>query len=187
MREPEKYQVFDELVELPAHLQPKLWWKIALLLAGLAGIGLGLAHDTQVQAERVTRCVFFGSAFLYLYLSMTDFYEHFRIEKQLTGRYTSAQFIPVGETINHALTSTTVVLMFVLSRPLRAPLETRDLVFLALPGIFLILGLRDEFVYHRRRSYHREDIIHTSSHLCAGIMVASYYMASAVDWSQFSQ
>jgi hypothetical protein len=43
------------------------------------------------------------------------------------------------------------------------------------PLAFLVLGWRDEIVYHRLRTAHREDIMHTTAHLAAGLMLASLY------------
>ena len=61
-----------------------------------------------------------------------------------------------------------------LSRPLPSVLEPRDWFVLASPLVFLALGWRDEFVYHRRRSVHREDLMHTVAHLAAGAMLSAW-------------
>ena len=36
------------------------------------------------------------------------------------------------------------------------------------------LGWRDELVYHRQRTDHREDMFHTVGHLAAGVMLTSF-------------
>jgi hypothetical protein len=54
-------------------------------------------------------------------------------------------------------------------------LEPRDWLCLVAPGIFLVLGWYDEVVYHRRRCEHREDIMHTISHLAGGVMLTALY------------
>lgn len=36
--------------------------------------------------------------------------------------------------------------------------------------VFLALGWCDEIVFHRRRTMHRENLIHTTQHLAEGIM-----------------
>jgi len=185
MRDAESYETFGELRELPSHLEiPAALW-IGALCAALAGLATGLAEADRCPPERALRCAFFAAGFLYGFMSLIDFAEHFRIEKQLTGRYLGTRFVPLGESVNHLLTTACVVGIFALARPLTAPLETRDWVLLTLPALFLAFGVRDELVYHRRRSYHREDILHTVSHLSSGVMLACYLPSALVDWSRF--
>jgi len=64
--------------------------------------------------------------------------------------------------------------LLTLARPLPPSLKMRDYLVLASPALFLVLGWRDELVYHRRRCVHREDIMHTVSHLAAGVMMCSF-------------
>jgi hypothetical protein len=67
--------------------------------------------------------------------------------------------------------------MLALVRPLdRKRLRARDWFTISAPGIFLALGWRDELKFHRRRSAHREDLMHTVAHLAAGVMLASLYL-----------
>ena len=61
--------------------------------------------------------------------------------------------------------------------------EWRDWVALSLPAAFLLLGWRDELLYHRRRCAHREDIMHTVAHLAAGLMMCSFALSKMVGWS----
>jgi hypothetical protein len=145
----------------------------AVALAVAAGLAAG-ALSSAAPALRLLRAIFFGSAFGYLGVSLLDFWEHFRLEKVATGRLLAATVIPVGETINHALTTAVIVLLFALARPLPPSLALRDWFTLAAPALFLALGWRDEIVYHRRRAVHREDMMHTVAHLAAGVMMCTF-------------
>jgi len=42
----------------------------------------------------LVRTIFFSSAFGYLVTSLADFAEHFRLEKEVTGRYFGATVVP---------------------------------------------------------------------------------------------
>lgn len=147
-----------------------------------AGVVHGLLADAHVPAERFLRCVYPACAFLYLTLSAIDFAEHLRLEREATGRFTSMTAVPFGETVNHVLTLATIIAAILLARPLPAVLEPRDLVVLAAPIAFLALGLRDEIAYHRKRAKHREDIMHTTAHLTAGIMWTTLYALRLTRW-----
>lgn len=150
-------------------------WLAALTVAAIAA-GIALGALTGVGVGRSVRATFFGAGFAYLTTSLVDFWEHFRLENQVTGRYLAASAIPVGETVNHGLTILTLTGMFILARPLPPVLEPRDWFIIFAPAVFLTLGWRDELVYHRRRAKHREDIMHTVSHLAAGVMLSSFYV-----------
>jgi hypothetical protein len=184
MRQEQAPELFKDLTELPEHLQIPTWLGWGIIVVAILGLGLGYATEAKHPAEAIGNCVFFSSAFTYLFMSLLDFYEHFRIEKQLTGSYFGMAFVPFGETVNHGITTAIIVALFVLARPLTFPLEMRDYVLLALPGLFLFFGIRDEVKYHRRRSDHREDIMHTVSHLSAGVMLASYMAVRLIDWQK---
>ncbi len=159
------------------------WWVSALCaVAVAAGIVQGLTERAHTPAEHFLRCVYPACAYLYLTLSAVDFVEHFRLEKAATGRFTSMTAIPFGETLNHAATLSTILAAILLARPLPAVLEARDLVVLGAPVAFLVLGLRDEIVYHRKRAKHREDIMHTTAHLTAGIMWTTMYALRMTSW-----
>jgi hypothetical protein len=146
-----------------------------MTLALAAGVALGVLGE-ESTTRRITRASFFASAFSYLTVSLYDFWEHFRLEKLATGRYLSWVVVPWGETLNHVATGVTIILFFVLARPLRDPLALRDYLALAAPLAFLALGWRDELVYHRRRSAHREDLMHTVAHLAAGVMLTTFVL-----------
>lgn len=184
MRIQEQPELFKDLTELPEHLQAPTWLWSGMVAMVVLGLILGLTGEAKHPGEMVLNCVFCPSAALYLFMSLVDFAEHFRIEKLLTGSYFGTAFVPIGESINHGITTLIIVALFLLARPLTFPLEPRDYVLLALPGLFLFFGIRDEVKYHRRRSYHREDIMHTVSHLSAGVMLASYMAVSLIDWQK---
>ncbi len=169
-------------METPADVRIP-WWVPALCTAAVsAGVGYGLLGDAHVPAERFLKCMYPACGFLYFTLSALDFAEHLRLEKEATGRITSMTAVPFAETVNHLLTVATILAAIVLARPLPAVLATRDLVVLAAPMAFLALGLRDEIAYHRKRAKHREDIMHTTAHLTAGIMWATLYALRLTRW-----
>ena len=151
---------------------------LALVVGALAG----QLSSTGSPAHRALRGVFFASAFAYLIVSLVDFWEHFRLEKQATGRYLTATVLPPGESLNHAATGAVVVATLVLARPLPTVLEPRDWFVVLAPAAFLALGWRDELVYHRRRCAHREDIMHTVAHLAAGVMMCSFLSTKLFVW-----
>ena len=183
VRSDEPVVAFQELKELPAHL--KLHWTVVVVLAAVAAAGLtvGALVPATHPAQSLLSSTFFCAAGLYLVISIIDFREHFRLEKALTGRMLAARAVPLGESINHAGSVGIILLTLLLPRPLNGPLEARDVVALLLPLAFLALGLRDEVVYHRRRSAHREDILHTTAHLCAGAMFAAWMPLRLVSWA----
>ena len=156
-------------VEIPA------WLALAVGASVAAGLALG-ALTTDGAASRLVRATFFAAAFGYLTVSMIDFVEHFRLEKVATGRYLASTVVPLGETLNHVATTAVVMTLLLLGRPVASPLAARDAVMLLCPGLFLLLGWRDELVYHRRRAQHREDVMHTVAHLAAGVMLTSFVL-----------
>ncbi len=121
------------------------------------------------------RAIFFAAAFAYLAVSSVDFWEHLRLEKVLTGRWLAFSAVPIAETVNHALTTSVLVLTFLLARPFPEVLAPRDWYVVAAPVLYLALGWVDELVYHRRRAVHREDLMHTVSHLAGGAMLTAFY------------
>lgn len=165
---------YRELRELPPELRIPPWLA-ALVLASVAlGIAAGLLTGDGDPAWRLARCVFLASGYSYLAISFVDFAEHFRLEREVTGRYWTFEAIPIGESLNHLATVSTIIAALALARRPPAVPEPRDWLVLAAPAIFLALGWRDELVYHRRRSLHREDILHTTAHLAVGVMFAGF-------------
>jgi len=160
--------------EIPPELRIPAWF--ALLVAGgmLAGVAVGLLTGEGTTAWRLSRCIFLAAGYGYLAISLVDFAEHFRLEREVSGRWMSWQAIPIGESLNHLATVGTIVLVLVLGRRPPAEPELRDWLVIGAPAIFLLLGWRDEIVYHRRRAVHREDILHTTAHLAAGVMFAGF-------------
>jgi hypothetical protein len=177
--------LFRDARVLPTELRIPRWFGALTcgVVCGGALLGGALERDHSAP-EGIVHATFLGSALGYLTVSLADFYEHLRMEKVATGRWVGAQVVPVGETLNHLLTIGVLGSMLLLARPLAAPLDKRDVWVLCAPAVFLALGWRDEIVYHRRRSPHREDILHTVAHLAAGVMLASFFAWKLVDWAR---
>jgi hypothetical protein len=150
----------------------------------VAGAWLGFQDASRPDGQRLARAVFLGGGLAYLAVSTVDFWEHWRLEKLVSGRWLGWSVVPLGESLNHTATTIVLVSMLVLGRPLRLPLEARDWWVLAAPAVFLFLGWRDELVFHRRRAQHREDIMHTLAHLAAGVMLAGFGASRLVDWGR---
>lgn len=183
MRSAEPVVAFRDVKALPAHLAvPWPVW-IVLFVVGGGGLAVGWLTSSDGVAHALLSSTFYCAGGLYLAISVVDFREHFRLERELTGRSLAAQAVPIGETINHAGSILIVGLTLVLPRTVTAALEPRDVVALLLPLAFLALGLRDEIVYHRRRAAHREDILHTTAHLCAGAMFAAWMPLRLIPWA----
>jgi len=170
------------MTAVPRDVSIPRWCWAGAAFAVAAGIAQGLLRETHGPAERLLWCMYAACAYLYLALSFVDFLEHLRLEKLATGRYTSMTAIPFGETVNHVCTLATIGVALSLARPLPSTLSPRDYAVLCAPGVFLALGLRDEIVYHRRRSTHREDIMHTTAHLTAGMMWTTLYALRLGNW-----
>jgi hypothetical protein len=152
---------------------------VAIAIAGGAVRGMLMTGST---GERIAHTIFYAASFAYLTTSLIDLLEHLRLERLTTGRWWSMTVVPLGETLNHLATIAVLATFLTLARPPPSPLEWRDYLVLIAPFLFLALGWRDELVYHRRRSTHREDSIHTVSHLAAGVMLASCIAARMVRW-----
>lgn len=167
----------DAAVRIPA------WLVAVTATAMVAGAALGLLASDGPPPLKLIRAIFFAAAFAYATISILDFWEHGRLERELGGHFFTTRALPLGESINHVLTGATVVAFLVLARrPPLAP-EARDWLTLCLPAAFLALGWRDELWYHRRRCAHREDIMHTVAHLAAGVMMCSFALSKMVGWS----
>jgi hypothetical protein len=162
--------------------------QLAAVIGGITAAGalLGFLMPPTARkrrtGERTIRAAFFSSAFGYLAVSLLDFWEHMRLEKEMTGRYFATQAVPLGETVNHGATIATLLGILILARPLPERLAPRDHFVLAAPILFLVLGWRDELVYHRKRSTHREDMMHTVAHLGAGVMLGAHYGNRLTAW-----
>jgi hypothetical protein len=181
VNEPDPLVPFDTRPPPPASLRPPALVAAALLVAIAVGALLGILA-VGAPPFRLLRGIFFAAAFAYLVLSLLDFGEHFRLERAATGRWWAMQVVPPGETVNHAATGLVVVALLLLARPLPSPLAPRDWLVLAAPALFLLLGWRDEVVYHRRRCAHREDIMHTTAHLAAGVMMSAFLALRLLPW-----
>ena len=95
---------FSELRALPAALRVPVWLGAAIAVASVAGLVQGFLSKGEPPGVRSLHATFLGAAYAYLTVSLVDFAEHYRLEKRLTGRYSTYQAIPLGESINHAAT-----------------------------------------------------------------------------------
>ena len=182
LTEPDPLLPFAARARPDAALRPSAAIVAAVAVAVVAGAAGGAALSVGAAPYRLLRAIFFASAFAYLVLSLLDFWEHFRLERAATGRWWSMTVLSPGETLNHTATGAVIVALFVLARPLPPVAAARDWFVVASPAIFLLLGWRDEVVYHRRRCAHREDIMHTVAHLAAGVMMCSYLSTKLFVW-----
>lgn len=173
-------QPFRTRGPLPDELRVPPVITIGVLVAIAGGVALGFALAGREPV--LVRAGFFGSAFAYLVVSLFDFWEHFRLEKVATGRWWAISVLPLGESLNHAATGIVVIAFLLLARPLPAVLAPRDWICLASPPLFLALGWHDELAYHRRRSAHREDLMHTVAHLAAGAMLCTFALMRFRSW-----
>ena len=181
MTEPDPLLPFADRPQPAEALRPSALIVIAFAVSLAGGAALGALAGGSAQ-YRLVRATFFASAFSYLVLSLLDFWEHFRLEQEATGRWWSMTVLPLGESINHAATGAVMIAMFVLARKLPPVLAPRDWIVLASPVLFLLLGWHDEVSYHRRRCAHREDIMHTVAHLAAGVMMCTYLSTRLFVW-----
>jgi hypothetical protein len=161
---------------VPAEVRIPPWLTVAVLASVAAGAALGFGVGGPLLLQRATRALFFGATFAYLTTATVDFWEHLRLEKAATGRWLAWQAVPPGESLNHGLTTVILVAMLLWVRRPPPVLEARDWLCLTAPAIFLALGWWDEVVYHRRRCDHREDLMHTISHLAGGVMLTALYL-----------
>lgn len=150
-------------------------WMVASVATPMAAAVLFAAIRERDPARALVRGTFLASAMGYLTVSLLDFGLHFKMERERTGHAVGWEVVPLGESVNHVLTVGTLVSLLALARtPRRGKPAFRDRWTLAAPALFLALGWRDELVYHRRRSDHREDMLHTVAHLAAGVMLTSF-------------
>ena len=138
--------------------------------------------ESMAPGQRFCNAVFYGSLYAYLAVVSLDLIEHFKLEKFVSGSYFMPVVIPWMETVLHGLIGLTIALVISLARPIHTPLASRDWLLIILPVAFLFLGWADEVFFHRKRALHREDILHTTSHLVAGVMLVSLFLAKAINW-----
>ena len=175
---------FDQLRVIPPHLKIPRWLTVAIAVAILWGIGGGTWLGAEMPPpQRLAFGINLAATYSFLAISLADFIEHFRLEHALTGKYLSWKAVPLGESINHLATVSTVITVMVVARPFPAILEWRDWLVLAAPAIYLALGWRDEVVFHRRRAERPEDLLHATAHLASAVMWVTLLLYRVVDWS----
>jgi hypothetical protein len=160
---------------MPPGLRIPLW--LRLVSGGAVGLAV-VAGTTRTRGPlpwRLLRAVFFGSSVGYAITAALDLTEHLRLEKAATGHYLRWVAVPPLETALHCAAVATNLSALVLARPGRRPRRERLLWLALAPGALLVLGWADELAFHRRRTRHREDIMHTTQHLAEGIMLATRY------------
>ncbi len=173
---------FAELARVPAELRAARGWVLVLAAAALAALAAVAPWRAPVWPEAVARAGLALSLVAYFTASLLDLAEHFRLEREVSGRWLSWQAIPLGESGVHLAVTGVLIGAAALARPLPPEPVLRDAFVLASPLLFLGLGWWDELAYHRRRALHREDILHTLSHLAAGALLAFVLIGSSAPW-----
>lgn len=173
---------FREVRTLPAELRLPGWFVAVLTASMAAGLITGWMSGAASPLLRFANGAFHASLYGYIVVSFLDAWEHFRLEHHVTGRWIGWTVVPFGESLLHAAIVGTLVATLELARPITSAVALRDWFVLGAPLLFLALGWADELIYHRRRALHREDILHTISHLAAGSMLVSLFVAHVVDW-----
>jgi hypothetical protein len=160
---------------LPSSLRLPRW--LSLLSAGAVGVAMvaGATRQRHSLLWRLLRATFFGSTVGYGIVALLDLAEHLRLEKETTGHYLRWVAIPPLESALHGALVATNISALALARPRLHPSRARGLWLALAPGALLALGWADELAFHRRRTGHREDIMHTTQHLAEGVMLASHY------------
>jgi hypothetical protein len=161
---------------MPAALRIPRWLGALLSIALAAGPAAGLAPRGKPVRHRVLRSILVGSTLAYFITASVDLAEHFRLEKEITGRLLRWTAIPPIEALTHAAIVANNVGVLLLARPLRRRRPgLLDRWLLVAPAAFIALGWGDELVFHRRRTGHREDLIHTTQHLAEAVMWTTLY------------
>lgn len=115
-------------------------------------------------------------------MSVADFIEHFRLERELSGSAFSWRVVPVGETMLHVAIGAVLAALVLLARPNDGNEGAGDWLAVAAPVVFVVLGWADELYYHRRRAMQREHILHTVSHLTAAATLVCFAILRFVRW-----
>lgn len=173
---------FYEVAAVPLELKIPKKFVVGVTAAALGGAGLGFARTSGPVLGRVAEAIFQGSLTVYAGIAAFDVLEHLRLEKHVTGGYLSSTVIPWPETAIHVAIGATLAGFIQLARPIDRKLERRDAFVLLTPHLFLALGWLDELAFHRRRALHREDILHTVSHLSAAALMAALFAARVINW-----
>ncbi len=167
-------QAFRETRLDPALRIPR--W-LGLLLGGAVALGplVASAGRAASPAVRALRGILATSAAGYVICTGLDTAEHFRLEKELTGRHLRWKAVPLDESLLHAGIILDVLAVVATARRPRRMVRRRDRLTLLAPAAFLAIGWLDEVVYHRRRVPIREEMIHATQHVSEGMMWTALY------------
>lgn len=177
---------FREVRTLPPELRLPRWFPVFLAVLIAAGVVMAFTMPAASLPARAAAATFYSSAYVYFFCALLDGAEHFRLEKHVTGRYLSWTVVPFDESVVHVAILGTLLAVLMLARPVASGVELRDWFVLGAPVLFLVLSWTDELVYHRRRALHREDILHTISHLAAGTMLVALFASKVIDWHRIA-
>ncbi|MDE0887389.1 MAG: hypothetical protein OSB70_17845 [Myxococcota bacterium] len=140
----------------------------------LAGFAFGHLYAESFNRSSWPFACFCASTAAYIFVVALDFNEHVRLEKFVTGRWLGWKVVPLGESALHF--GIVGCLVVALSMSFHFTALDRIGVLIATIGFFG-LGWCDELIYHRRRALHREDILHTVSHLTGGAVFATLFLS----------
>jgi hypothetical protein len=161
---------------LDAALRIPRWAGLALGAIAAIGPVIAVASRGQPLRVRVLRAILGASGGAYALSMAFDAAEHFRLEREVTGRYLRWKAVSAGESVLHgALLLSVFAAIATARRPPRRHLRGSDHIMLFAPAAFLLLGWLDELVYHRRRASLREEVIHATEHLSEGMMWTALY------------
>ncbi len=173
---------FDALGPLPESLRAPPRWAALGVASGVGALLATAPWAASLWPQGLARTGLAVSLVAYLGVSLLDLAEHFRLEREVSGRWLGWQAVPLGESCVHVAVTGVLLAAFALARPLLAQPTLRDAFVLASPLLFLALGWWDELAYHRRRATHREDILHTLSHLAGGALLAFLLIGRLLPW-----
>jgi hypothetical protein len=154
---------------------PFLW--VALGSISCAGFFFGLLYAESFNRSTWPFACFCASIAAYIFVVALDMNEHIRLEKIVTGRWLGWKVVPLGESALHfGIVGCLVTALSISFYP--TGLDSAA-VLIATIGFFGF-GWCDELLYHRRRALHREDILHTVSHLTGGAVFATLFLSKFI-------
>ena len=156
-------------------IPPSLWLALGSIAA--TGFVIGALYASSLNRSTWAFACFCASIASYIFVVALDLKEHLRLEKFVTGRFMAWTVIPLGESALHVgIVGCLLVALFI---ALGQPGPSSVPLLIATIGFFG-LGWLDELLYHRRRALHREDILHTVSHLTGGAVFATLFLSNFI-------